>query len=429
MGHISNSESFRLNISSTWRQRSYAPRSQYFYSYTTALNLFECAKGSLKMLFNDLGIIISYGVVRDFAERFKVALHTYNATLEEYIIIKRNHYNRTALYNIWDTENRKAFKMSRPGAFGRWRNSNKWTPSKIDNSNERWGKTALPKKFQPKRLAIYQNKMQSFMQFNKYNYALTLLNKKKIAESNQVVTIKPTTIVKDSKFKRKFKNKKKSLHLRENIKNIIKSKNKPVRISHAFEQFGKRFSVYRTNYRIIKNLTQIRLSKKIKWYLGRLYIRQLNTLGVFRRNFKSLLNNIEVDMSRLVKKKVEISIKYIASRNVDSATMSRFVRVRLEQFDTFNEIVFPMVRHMRKITSWTGFMIRVAGRINRQQRASFNEYKEGITAFGTYAYPLDFTYDIAVLKYGVASIRIWISRGFKRQEGAMNKSYFKFQII
>ncbi len=85
--------------------------------------------------------------------------------------------------------------------------------------------------------------------------------------------------------------------------------------------------------------------------------------------------------SHKIGKFVEVVVKTNPSRMVDSAIVCRFVRVRLEQFDTFNEIVFPTSRYIREITKFTGFLIRVAGRINRQQRALFNEFKLGATPF------------------------------------------------
>jgi len=144
---------------------------------------------------------------------------------------------------------------------------------------------------------------------------------------------------------------------------------------------------------------------------------QFNSYITFQRYIDYFKKSIEKDISKiflLFKKNVNVKVffKPILSQNINSRVICRYIRVRLEQFDSFNEVVFPMVRYVFGFAKLSGLFIKCSGRLTRQQRASVSEYRVGATSFSSVSYPLDFSYDVAILKYGASSIRVWISRGF-----------------
>jgi hypothetical protein len=132
----------------------------------------------------------------------------------------------------------------------------------------------------------------------------------------------------------------------------------------------------------------------------------------FQTMFKHLFRQIEDDLSTMTERSVQFTVYPISGANINASIIGKYVKVRLEQFDSFNEIIFPMARYLSRLTRLSGFLVRCAGRLTRQQRASFHEFQTGMISFNTYSYPLDHSFGVAVLKYGASSVRIWVSRGF-----------------
>lgn len=504
MGHLSNSDSFRLNISSGWKQRAYAIPSRYYEMYDLAYALVDQPSFYFKEFFRYNSMIISSGMLFNFSDRYKVVLFVYHGFFEELINVRRNKAIYKIMNDVKEPWLRKLIMSTRLGGFNMDRIRKNFglprTSSSLEENLEIKNKLIRNASSRSKRFKIESFKSNfvefSFNKIFRNRYFFRFSRFKSIA----VDIMSNFEKVLDTEFKRISKKAKIRLidffkkrtcsnaitevtlidfepisekgfrwlskKLKSRLIEIFNDKNSNVfsMVSQSnidlnvhkyldvrgkqIKSFGKnklflasfvrrrrknkkfRFKFYRIPLRLRRISHKIYRYKKVPWGLRNFYNMQRRLLQVkLHDDFRKLFERIGFDFMHKIGKFVEIALKLIPSRLVDSATICRFVRVRLEQFNTFNEIVFPTSRYIREITKFSGFLIRVAGRINRQQRASFNEFKLGSTPFNTFAYPLDFTYDIAILKYGVASIRVWISRGFKVPAGKMPKMYYKFKVI
>jgi hypothetical protein len=139
---------------------------------------------------------------------------------------------------------------------------------------------------------------------------------------------------------------------------------------------------------------------------------RINLNNQFQNMFRSLFAKVQDDLSVLTERPVEFTVCTVSGAEINASIINKYVKVRLEQFDSFNEVIFPMARYLNRLTQFSGFLVRCAGRLTRQQRASFHEFQNGMISFNTYSYPLDHSFSVAVLKYGASSVRVWVSRGF-----------------
>jgi hypothetical protein len=142
--------------------------------------------------------------------------------------------------------------------------------------------------------------------------------------------------------------------------------------------------------------------------------------------FRYLTIKLKRDISIMLGKPAKVQLCFVPSHYITTDICMRYIKLRLEQFNRFNEIVYPLIRTLKGRMPFIGLRIRCAGRISRQQRASFHQATFGHTSFNTYSYPLEFSYGIGILKYGVASIRIWLYRKFPIKK---NSIHFKFNRI
>ncbi len=120
--------------------------------------------------------------------------------------------------------------------------------------------------------------------------------------------------------------------------------------------------------------------------------------------FTTLTQNFEQFLGRRVK----FAFHFLPYNRINVHILLRYVIFRLEQFNTFNEIVYPLFRFLKNRIIFSGIRVRCFGRMTRQQRASNREAYRGGTPFNNYGRALFFAFGIAILKYGVTSVRIWL---------------------
>ena len=147
------------------------------------------------------------------------------------------------------------------------------------------------------------------------------------------------------------------------------------------------------------------------------HVLKLRTIYQEARKLNSIVNKrISNDFSKMLGKAVKVQLCCLSNNTITVDTCVRYIKLRLEQFNRFNEIVYPLMRAMRLRMPFVGLRIRCAGRISRQQRASRHQSRFGHTSFNTYSYPVKFGYGSAILKFGMASIRVWLYRRFPKKK-------------
>lgn len=427
MGHLSNSTSFRLNISATWKQRSYAIPKRYFESYRLSYVLIEQLICYFKSFFKDISIIISHGSAMDSADRYKSTLHVYHGLFEEEILDLRYKSVKAALEDS-DNAMYKEFIMScRSGGIpmDNLRTNGVLLESELEDDSfddfnndfndaiyddDKYDENSIYNDIYDYDILTISESIDDDVSSNNISNINNYSRNQNDIDTIDDVDDSSSTYYTDEQAE---------------LVDIVANTS-----SYKIDTNKVRFKFYKQPNRLRRLKKRMLLFPYIPDYFRMVYECQyFFYFESLHNEYRALFEHLGRDLEYKIGKPVEINLNFISSWNINSSIINKYVKVRLEQFDTFNEIIFPMAHFMNKITRYTGFLVRVAGRINRQQRASFNEFKDGATPFNTFAYPLDLSYDIAILKYGVASIRIWLSRGFERQDSRVFKNYFKFTTI
>jgi len=105
---------------------------------------------------------------------------------------------------------------------------------------------------------------------------------------------------------------------------------------------------------------------------------------------------------------VSIFFCNLSSSNLTARSLATFAIRRLGSKNPLNDIFRPLLRGFQSITD--GFRVVCVGRYTKRQRASFRMYRAGRTPHSSFATPIDFYFRDIPLKYGVGSMKIWITR-------------------
>jgi hypothetical protein len=211
-------------------------------------------------------------------------------------------------------------------------------------------------------------------------------------------------------------------------------RNRSLRIRYRWSPRATRFYKLNTKrlYReIIRRIIESRRKRYYKPYVPYIrfmtHVMRLRTYyKINKKNFILMRNYISNDFNKILCKPVKVQLCDLTNNKITTDMCMRYIKLRLEQFNRFNEIVYPLIRAMRNRLPFVGLRIRCAGRISRQQRASKHQARRGFTSFNTYSYPVEFSYGSAILKYGMASIRVWLYRRFTKRTSFMHFSFHNF---
>jgi len=130
---------------------------------------------------------------------------------------------------------------------------------------------------------------------------------------------------------------------------------------------------------------------------------------VHRFLFKSLLAYLSYRIFKFnITPHVSIFFCNLASSNLTARSLAVFAIRKLRSKNRLNDIFKPLLRGFKSITD--GFRVLCVGRYTKRQRASSMMYRAGRTPHSSFATPIDFYFTSVPLKYGVGSMKIWITR-------------------
>jgi len=130
---------------------------------------------------------------------------------------------------------------------------------------------------------------------------------------------------------------------------------------------------------------------------------------VHRFLFQSLLSFLSYRVFKFnVTPNTTILLCNLSSSNLTARSIASFAIRKLRSKNRLNDIFRPLLRGFSSITE--GFRVLCVGRYTKRQRASSTLYRAGKTPYSSFSTPIDFCFASIPLKYGVGSMKIWITR-------------------
>jgi len=89
--------------------------------------------------------------------------------------------------------------------------------------------------------------------------------------------------------------------------------------------------------------------------------------------------------------------------------VSRFMIRKLRQRHRLRDVLNPVLRRLGQHRGIIGFKITCSGRFHRGERATYLWQKQGKLPLNTFRELIDYDFYFTTLRFGVASIKVWIS--------------------
>jgi hypothetical protein len=125
--------------------------------------------------------------------------------------------------------------------------------------------------------------------------------------------------------------------------------------------------------------------------------------------FRSILTKLSYRILKFdVIPKSRISFICLSSSNMTARSVANFAIRKLRSKNSVNNIFFPLLRGFSSVTA--GFKVVCSGRFTKRQRSSHLLFRAGRTPYSSFATPIDFCFASVPLKYGVGSMKIWITK-------------------
>jgi len=124
--------------------------------------------------------------------------------------------------------------------------------------------------------------------------------------------------------------------------------------------------------------------------------------------FNLLQKIFNYSLYKILKKKVNVRIFLLNNKTLNPIIISRYIVNQLLQYNSLNEVIFPLINIFNNNQNINGYKIMCNGRFTKRQRASHTIYKEGKLNFSTVTSLLEYNYLPVTLKYGVGGVKVWI---------------------
>jgi ribosomal protein S3 len=85
-----------------------------------------------------------------------------------------------------------------------------------------------------------------------------------------------------------------------------------------------------------------------------------------------------------------------------------FVR-KFEQRHLVRNMVYPVIRFFNRCKAVNGFKLTFSGRFSREERATYEWFKEGTVALNRFTSFVDYDYAFTTLKFGAVCVKVWIN--------------------
>jgi hypothetical protein len=102
-----------------------------------------------------------------------------------------------------------------------------------------------------------------------------------------------------------------------------------------------------------------------------------------------------------------IKIHTIGNHSVTAKILGMFAIRKLRANNVLGRIIGPVIKGMRRYLK--GLRIYCAGRFTRRQRASFRVFWFGKITLNKFSQPVDYYFTSIPLKFGVGSLKIWLT--------------------
>jgi len=143
-------------------------------------------------------------------------------------------------------------------------------------------------------------------------------------------------------------------------------------------------------------------------YLRRFFFNRLRT-PVHLLLFRKLLTLISYRVLKFnVTPYTNISIVTQSLSTTTARSIANYAIRKLRAFNSLRDIFHSLVNGYSTITA--GITVLCSGRFTKRQRASRMVFRAGRTPHSSFSTAIDFCFDSVPLKYGVGSVKIWITK-------------------
>jgi len=113
--------------------------------------------------------------------------------------------------------------------------------------------------------------------------------------------------------------------------------------------------------------------------------------------------------SRLVLLKQSI-IRFMAlhNRNINADFLVNYILAKLRQFFIIDDILQPLLSHIRRLTTVKSYRFIIAGRLTRKERAAYMLLSYGRMPPGTINMSIDYSIGWIALRFGMVSVRVFL---------------------
>ena len=140
-------------------------------------------------------------------------------------------------------------------------------------------------------------------------------------------------------------------------------------------------------------------------YKSRRMRNKINRFDLFTHQILKL--HILYNLKKLLHMPVTLSFNWL--KIPTAKVITRYITRQLKNRHTLNQIIYSFMRDLFKnYRNLKGILIKCTGRITKRQRASCRWFKLGNIYRSNMMTDLDYSHEIAILKYGVTSIKVWL---------------------